>query len=49
MDPKNFVLKKLERKTGYLEVIPGEYVTNQSISVVLVLLTTMYLEILVNG
>lgn len=39
MDPKNSVLKRLERKTGYLEVIPGEYITNQNIATALVLVT----------
>lgn len=49
MDPKNSVSKKLERKTGYPEVIPGEYITNQNIAIALVLVTTVCCDILVNG
>lgn len=49
MDPKNSVLKRLERKIGYLEVIPGEYITNQNIAIALVLVITVFFDILVNG
>lgn len=49
MDPKNSVSKKLERKTGYPEVIPGEYITNQNIAIALVLLSTVCFDILING
>lgn len=41
MDLKNSVSKKLERKIGYPEVIPGEYVTNQNIAIALLLVTNL--------
>lgn len=47
-DPKNFALRKLERKTGYLEFTPGKYEGSNS-AVVLFLWMEIYFEILGSG
>lgn len=42
MDPKNFVLKKLERKTGYLEVIPGKYIKQNATMALCLLMAILF-------